>query len=174
MRLFALLTVAVALLSTEAQSQTGAPAMSPAPTAPAATASRASAEVSAAAAAIVAAFGRHDPTAYFALFAPEATFVFHTTPQRLDSRAEYQAEWAKWEKNDGFRVLSCKSSDQRVQVLGDAAVFTHTVVTEISTRQGPTTMRERETIVFRREGGKWIAVHEHLSPLPKSTPPEKK
>jgi ketosteroid isomerase-like protein len=61
-----------------------------------------------------------------------------------------------------------------VQVLGDAAVFTHTVVTEISTKQGPTTMRERETIVFRRDGGKWIAVHEHLSPLPESTPPERK
>jgi uncharacterized protein (TIGR02246 family) len=174
MRLLAFLTVAVALLSTEAQSQTGAPAMSPTPTAPVAAASRTPGEVSAAAAAIVAAFGRHDPKAYFALFAPEATFVFHTTPQRLNSRAEYQAEWAKWEKEDGFRVRSCKSSDQRVQVLGDAAVFTHTVVTEISTRQGPTTMRERETIVFRREGGKWIAVHEHLSPLPKSTPPEKK
>jgi uncharacterized protein (TIGR02246 family) len=172
MRLLALLTVAVALLSAEAQSQTGAPAMSPTPTASVAAASHAPGEVSAAAAAIVAAFGRHDPRAYFALFAPEATFVFHTTPQRLNSRAEYQAEWAKWEKEDGFRVRSCKSSDQRVQVLGDAAVFTHTVVTEISTKQGPSTMRERETIVFRRDGGKWIAVHEHLSPLPESAPPE--
>ncbi|GEM_PF-108081 len=174
MRLLALLTVAVALLSTDAQSQAGAPAMSPTPTAPVAAASRAPGEVSAAAAAIVAAFGRHDPNAYFALFAPEATFVFHTTPQRLNSRAEYRAEWAKWEKEDGFRVRSSKSSDQRVQVLGDAAVFTHTVVTELSTKQGPTTMRERETIVFRRDGGKWIAVHEHLSPLPESAPPEGK
>jgi uncharacterized protein (TIGR02246 family) len=174
MRHLAFLAAAVALLSTEAQSQTGAPALSSTPTAPAATASRASAEVSAAAAAIVAAFGRHDPKAYFALFAPEATFVFHTTPQRLNSRAEYQAEWAKWEKEDGFRVRSCKSSDQRVQILGDAAVFTHTVVTEISTKQGPSAMRERETIVFRREGGKWIAVHEHLSLLPEPTPPAKK
>jgi uncharacterized protein (TIGR02246 family) len=174
MRLLALLTVAVALSSTEAQSQTGAPALSPTPTASVAAASRKPGEVSAAAAAIVAAFGRHDPRAYFALFAPEATFVFHTTPQRLNSRAEYQAEWAKWEKEDGFRVRSCKSSDQRVQVLGDAAVFTHTVVTEISTKQGPTTMRERETIVFRRDRGKWIAVHEHLSPLPESTSPERR
>ena len=75
----------------------------------------ASTEVAAAAAAIVAAFGRNDPQAYFTCFAPEATFIFHTTPRRLNSRAEYQAEWAKWVKDDGFRVRSCKSTDSRVK-----------------------------------------------------------
>ncbi len=126
--------------------------------------SAASREVAAAAAAIVDAFGRHDPKKYFSLFAPDATFVFHTTPRRLNARAEYEAEWAKWEKEDGFRVHSCKSTDQRVQVLGDVAVFTHSVQTELSTKQGPSTVQERETIVFHRRGGKWVAVHEHLSP----------
>jgi uncharacterized protein (TIGR02246 family) len=128
-------------------------------------------EVAAAAAAIVDAFGRHDPEKYFSLFAPDATFVFHTTPKRLNARAEYEAEWAMWEKEDGFRVRSCKSTDQRVQILGDVAVFTDSVQTELSTTQGPSTVQERETIVFHRRGGKWVAVHEHLSPLPAPAPP---
>ncbi len=104
---------------------------------PGSAATRSSREVAAAAAAIVAAFGRHDAKAYFALFAPDATFVFHTTAQRLNSRAEYEAEWAKWEKEDAFRVRSCKSTDQRVQVFGDVAVFTHSVQTELSAKGGP-------------------------------------
>ena len=134
-------------------------------------ASAASREVSAAAAAIVDAFGRHEPKKYFSHFAPDATFVFHTTLKRLNTRAEYEAEWATWEKEDGFRVRSCKSSDQRVQILGNVAVFTHSVQTELSTKQGPSTVQERETIVFHRRGGKWVAVHEHLSPLPAPQPP---
>ncbi len=129
-------------------------------------ASHSTGEVIAAAAAIVAAFGRHDPKAYFALFAPDATFVFYTTPQRLNSRAEYEAEWANWEKNDAFRVRSCRSKDPRVQVFGDVAVFSHSVRTELSTKQGDNTVLERETIVFHRRGGRWVGVHEHLSPDP--------
>ena len=134
----------------------------------------ASAEVAAAAAAIVAAFGRNDPQAYFTCFAPEATFIFHTTPRRLNSRAEYQAEWAKWVKDDGFRVRSCKSTDWRVQVLGDVAIFTHSVQTELSTKQGDSTVHERETIVFERRDSNWIAVHEHLSPDPGKNVPWRK
>jgi ketosteroid isomerase-like protein len=130
-------------------------------------------EVAAAAQAIVAAFGRSDPAAYFAHFAPEATFVFYTTPRRLESRAEYEAEWAKWEREDGFRVRACSSTDRRVQLLGDVAIFTHSVRTELSTRQGDATMLERETIVFQRQDGRWIAVHEHLSARPTQEPPVK-
>ncbi|MBK7975499.1 MAG: nuclear transport factor 2 family protein [Deltaproteobacteria bacterium] len=132
------------------------------------------AEVTAAADAIVAAFGRHDAKAYFARFAPEATFVFHTTPRRLESRAEYEAEWAKWEKEDGFHVRGCRSSNQRVQLLGDVAVFSHSVRTELTMNSGPSTVRERETIVFQRRAGGWIAVHEHLSPDPSAQAPAAK
>jgi ketosteroid isomerase-like protein len=40
------------------------------------------------------------------------------------------------------------------------------VTTVVRTAPGEQTLRERETIVFRREAGRWVAVHEHLSPLP--------
>jgi uncharacterized protein (TIGR02246 family) len=124
-------------------------------------------EILAAAAHLVDAFGRHDAAAYFECFAPEATFIFYTTPARLASRDEYQRLWAQWEQADEFRVLSCVSASQLVQVLGDAAIFSHEVTTAVRTRAGEDTVRERETIVFRRRrDGSWLAVHEHLSPLP--------
>lgn len=128
--------------------------------------SQASAEVIAAADAIVAAFGRHDSKGYFALFAPESTFVFHTTPRRLESRADYETEWARWEEDDGLQVRSCRSTNQRVQLFGDVAVFSHSVRTELTTRRGDDTVLERETIIFHRREGRWVAVHEHLSPDP--------
>lgn len=138
------------------------PSVSTASTSP----SPAEQEIRAAAAAIVTAFGRSDRAAYFALFAPDATFIFHTSPRRLNSRAEYEAEWNRWEREDHFKVLSCTSSDQRVQLLGDTAIFTHSVRTDLSTKQGRSTLLERETIVFNRRGGRWLGVHEHLSPEP--------
>lgn len=113
---------------------------------------------------LVDAFSRHDAEAYFSAFSPEATFVFHNLDRRLDSRAAYEAEWALWESRDGFRVLGCRSSERNVQLLGDVAVFTHKVETDLSFAGEPVTNHERETIVFARNAsGSWQAVHEHLS-----------
>lgn len=129
-------------------------------------------EVLAAAGQLVEAFGRHDTAAYFNCFAPEATFIFYTTPARLASRAEYEELWADWEREDDFRVLSCVSAGQVVQVLGDAAIFSHDVTTVVRTRAGEQAVRERESIVFRRRrDGSWAAVHEHLSPRPEPVNP---
>ncbi|MEX2136389.1 MAG: nitrilase-related carbon-nitrogen hydrolase [Chloroflexota bacterium] len=108
---------------------------------------------------------------YFAHFAPDATFVFYTTAAFLGARAEYEAEFDRWEA-DGFRVLSCDSSDQRVQVAGDAAVFTHRVATRAIIGGEEVASDERETIVFRREpDGRWLAIHEHLSATPAASCP---
>ena len=123
-------------------------------------------EVISASKAIIAAFGADDPETYFQLFDPQATFIFHTTAQRLESRDAYRQEWAAWRRDLGFRVRSCSSSAQRVQVFGDFAILTHSVQTDITTNDGDATLHERETIVFRRDNGRWVAVHEHLSPRP--------
>lgn len=127
----------------------------------------AEADVLEAAAALVAAFGRHDREAYFGAFAPEATFLFYTTPRLLDSRAAYEAEWADWEAG-GFRVLGCRSLDGRVSVVADdVAVFTHRVRTRTRDADGEHDLAERETIVFQRgDDGRWLGIHEHLSPEP--------
>ncbi|MGW0558788.1 YybH family protein [Streptomyces sp. NPDC002926] len=122
-------------------------------------------EVLKAADALVSAFGEGRLDDYFAAFAHDATFVFHTTPERLTSTADYRTLWNSWVDEDGFRVLACTSTGRLVQLLGETAVFSHEVKTTVSTTAGEETLRERETIVFRRqESGRWLAVHEHLSP----------
>ena len=122
-------------------------------------------DVLTAAAAIVDDFGHHRTAEYFAGFAPDATFMFYTHIERLNSRAEYEKLWAEWETNDGFRVHGCRSSNQMVQVLGDsAAVFTHLVESDVEFAGEVSTITERETIVFEKRSGAWLAVHEHLSP----------
>jgi ketosteroid isomerase-like protein len=122
-------------------------------------------EVLDAAAKIVHDFGHHRTAEYFAGFAPDASFMFYTHTERLDSRAAYEQLWAKWEAEDGFKVHGCRSSNQLVQLIGeDAAVFSHLVSSDIEFGGEVSTIAERETIVFAKQGGRWVAVHEHLSP----------
>lgn len=114
---------------------------------------------------LVEAFGGGRVDEYFACFHPRATFVFYTTDRRLESTAEWRELWDSLERDEGFRVLECRSRRRRVQDLGETAVFTHDVETRVSTNAGEETLHERETIVFARgEGRGWLAVHEHLSP----------
>lgn len=117
---------------------------------------------------LVAAFGRHDTEAYFAAFAPDATFIFHNHPAVLASREDYRLLWKDWETSLGFKVLDCKSSDRDIKLFGDMAIFTHRVETRAMFGDETVTSHERETIVFREEGGQWLAVHEHLSTMPEA------
>lgn len=124
-------------------------------------------EAQAAAAAIVDAFGVHDRDRYFAGFSPDATFLFYTTDRLLGSRAEYETEWSSWEAG-GFRVNGCTSFNQRVEPIADSVVvFTHDVHTRVFDGSADLELDERETIVLRREpDGRWLGIHEHLSPTP--------
>ena len=115
---------------------------------------------------LVAAFATSDADRYFAHFHPDATFLFHDTAGRIESRASYEAMWAEWERDAGFRVLSCTSTAQRVQEYADVAVFTHDVHTVRLLDGTEDEVFERETIVLLREGDAWTCVHEHLSPDP--------
>ena len=124
-------------------------------------------EVLRAAAALVSAFGRGDLDEYFGCFTPDATFLFHSTDELLPSTADYRVEWARWEREDGFRVLDCTTSGTDVRLHGDTAVLTHRVRTTVRASGATSVLRERESIVFRRQDdGRWLAVHEHLSPEP--------
>lgn len=122
-------------------------------------------EVLAAAAKIVDDFGHHRTTDYFSGFSSDATFMFYAHTERLNSRAEYEKLWAKWENEEGFKVHGCRSSKQLVQLIGqESAVFTHLVSSDIEFAGEVSTVGERETIVFSKVSGTWLAVHEHLSP----------
>ncbi len=123
-------------------------------------------QVTAAAAAIVSAFGSHNTAAYFDGFASDASFVFYTSPERLDSRAAYERLWAEWESEAGFKVHGCVSRNGRVQLHAGVGIFVHDVETDVELDAVRTTVFERETIVFESRDGQWLAVHEHLSPQP--------
>lgn len=99
-------------------------------------------EVSRAVAAAVDAFAATDTERYFACFAPEATFCFHTEPARLDDRAAYERLWQDWIAH-GWRVRSCVSSRPHVQTFPGGAVFTHDVATSVDTADGQQDFRER-------------------------------
>ena len=118
-----------------------------------------------AAAGIVGAFAATDTDRYFAAFAPDASFVFHTEPARLDSRDGYEVLWAGW-LAEGWRVIACGSTNQHVTAFPGGAVFVHDVATTVALPDGEDSYLERETIVFRYSDGGLIAVHEHLSPMP--------
>lgn len=123
-------------------------------------------EVQQAAATLVAAFAATDTDAYFGCFSPEASFVFHSEPDRLNDRAAYERLWQDW-LSAGWRVVSCASTNAVVHLCGNAAVFVHDVRTSTATAGVTETTSERETIVFRRAAdGSVTAVHEHLSLAP--------
>ena len=110
---------------------------------------------------LITSFGDHDVEAYFASFAPSATFIFHSHPQVVPSRDAYRSLWESWEA-EGFRVVSCVSSNQKISAISpEAAVFTHSVRTLLDGADKE--LFERETIVFHRDGNRWLGVHEHLS-----------
>ncbi|MFJ4348313.1 YybH family protein [Pseudomonas sp. NPDC089401] len=119
-------------------------------------------QVRQAAADLVDAFASNDTARYFACFSEDATFVFHTLPQPLLSRRAYQDLWAQWQA-EGFAVLGCASSNVQVSLQGEVAIFMHDVATHIRLAGEEHQLAERETIVFRRHGERWLACHEHLS-----------
>jgi len=119
--------------------------------------------VRSAATALVTAFGAHDREAYFASFAPSASFLFHNVDHVVASRADYETLWRSWEA-DGFKVLGCASSNGAVTMVSDEiGVFIHTVRTTVADTAGPLVLGERETIIFQLIDGRWLGVHEHLS-----------
>ena len=128
----------------------------------------AAAAVLAAANRLCAAFAAGDLEGYFASFAPDATFVFHSIPDPIGSTAAYRTAWAGWVREIDLRILGCRSFNQGVKfVTPDVALFTHSVRVEASTTTGTETRAERETIVFVRQAdGRWLGAHEHLSKDP--------
>lgn len=114
---------------------------------------------------LISAFARHDTTAYFACFHPEATFLFYNNPITLPSRDAYQQCWKGWEQEFGFHIMDCCSSEQHIHFFGDTAIFTHCVETKIKTNDGIQAVAERESIVFQKQADhRWLCIHEHLSP----------
>jgi uncharacterized protein (TIGR02246 family) len=110
---------------------------------------------------LMSAFASGDPDTYFACFHEDASFLFPGEPQ-LEPLSAYRSAWSRWQR-EGIRFTDVVTDDVRVRLFGDTAVVTHRVATTISAGGKATVDRERESIIFARTGGRWLAVHEHLS-----------
>ena len=120
-------------------------------------------EIRGAAARLMKAFSTGDEDGYFDCFHPDATFLFHGVDP-IGSRDEYRALVRTWKGEHDLRVLSSASHDPDVRVFGDTAILTHRVTTTQMWDGDESTLHERESIVFQRQGdGRWLAIHEHLS-----------
>jgi uncharacterized protein (TIGR02246 family) len=111
---------------------------------------------------LMSAFASADTTKYFDCFHEDASFVFPGEAV-LDSRAAYRSTWSRWHR-EGLRFTDVVGDDVRVRVMGATAVVTHRIETTVVADGKVSVDRERETIVFSNVGGRWLAVHEHLSP----------
>jgi ketosteroid isomerase-like protein len=103
----------------------------------------------------------------FACFAPEATVV--DGAQWFGSLDEYRSAWERWAaEQDVLPVpLSVDTRVMKLQMLDQAAVLTHSIDSRERTDAGEETVHEVETIVFGRQpDGRWLIVHQHLSPQP--------
>lgn len=112
---------------------------------------------------LMAAFAGGDEEGYFACFHPDATFFFHGQDP-IGSREEYRAAVRSWKADHGFRVLSAESRGADIRLFGETAILTHRVTTTQLWDGEESTLSERESVVFQRQGdGAWLAIHEHLS-----------
>ena len=120
-------------------------------------------EVHSAAGRLMEAFSTGDEERYFDCFHPDATFLFHGV-EPIGSRADYRALVRTWKDEHGFRVLSSESREADIRLFGDTAILTHRVTTNQVWDGEEAMLRERESIVFQRQGdGGWLAIHEHLA-----------
>lgn len=111
---------------------------------------------------LLSAFERSDTEEYFDCFHEEASFVFPGEPV-MNSRATYRSTWLRWER-EGLRFTDVVTDHVVIRVIGATALVTHRIRTTVVTGRESSVDRERETIVFSHIGGRWLAVHEHLSP----------
>ena len=120
-------------------------------------------DVRAAVGRLMEAFSTGDEDGYFECFHPDATFFFHGQ-DLIGSREEYRAAVRSWKAEHGFRVLSAESRDADIRLFGDTATLTHRVTTVQMWDGEESTLHERESVVFQRQGdGGWLGIHEHLS-----------
>jgi hypothetical protein len=69
-------------------------------------------DVTSAADRILAANSATDVDTYFGSFGPQATFLFHATPERLNSRDLYEEQWRTW-VSEGWKLIGCQAAQLR-------------------------------------------------------------
>ena len=100
----------------------------------------------------------------FASFADDATII--DGGRWFGSLAEYRTAWEEWVAEHGPLVPdSVETRILDLRVLGDTAVLIHSIESREQTASNVEMEHEIETIVFGRQpDGRWLVIHQHLSP----------
>jgi ketosteroid isomerase-like protein len=104
-----------------------------------------------------------DPANVAAYYASGPHTFFDIAPVKYDSWEEYQQGVKK--VLAGYKHASCIVNDDAVvHTHGDLAWGTATVKTDLTENSGKRDMATmRWTVIWEKEGGKWLIVHEHVS-----------
>lgn len=121
-------------------------------------------DIAAAAQAIVTAYAANDEADYFARFAPDCSFAFHTDGVIHTERDAWQQGWREL-RAEGWEVVDCHSLVSHIQLIPEGGIFVHELETTARTGADTEIYRERETIVFTLRDGELLAIHEHLSTI---------
>jgi len=114
-----------------------------------------------------------DLDTYAATTAPDVTFFeWYISTQRIDGLDFHLRETAA----NARAAEACRAAGQRyeiehevlapkLQIFGDVAIITFTLLMRYTTDQGVTHTEHNETRVFQRRSGDWQLVHCHKSPM---------
>ena len=114
-----------------------------------------------------------DLETYAATTAPDVTFFeWYISTQRIDgldfhlreTAASYQSAELRRQSGELYQVEH-EVLAPRVQVYGDLAVVTYTLLMRYTTGQGVRHTEHNETRVFHRRQAGWQLVHCHKSPM---------
>ncbi len=104
-------------------------------------------------------WAKGDPTAFLALFAPEATYFDPYQKRRVDG---FEALNAILGALAGSFTIACyEITDPKVERLGNAALLTFNLVNY--EQDGRVMNRWNSTEVYRRIDGRWRIIHSHWS-----------
>ncbi len=114
-----------------------------------------------------------DLDTYAATTAPDVTFYeWYISTQRIDGLDFHLRELAAMAKAAGSsraagqgRQIEHEVLAPHVQVYGDVAILTFTLLMRYTSAQGVTHTQQNETRVFQRREAGWQLIHCHKSPM---------
>ena len=115
---------------------------------------------------IMAAAGRRDTDALEAFHAFGPKFTKFDDFEPLERQDAETAKYLEREGVSGVKEFTAAVADLKVDVLGPAAVATFVLNYGVVTPDDEAmSFRARATLVFADAGGRWLIVHEHVSPF---------
>jgi ketosteroid isomerase-like protein len=101
-----------------------------------------------------------DRAAIDANIAPDATIWDSAHAPLIRGKAELDAV-RDARPSDGPSPVELRASEPVIDLYGDVGVVRHLLVARFAPESGRPEIRIRNTSVWRRDGGRWLCVHNH-------------